>query len=113
MENSEESKFSVKYLYNELWRCRDFEISHLWQRSVFLAVFMLAIAAAYGNLAVKILIPDTSNPSCTNSPLVQGALLGLCLLGIIFSMLWIMMAKGSKMYFEKFENSINHMVTLY
>ena len=35
-------------VYNFLWRGRDFELSHLWQRSVFLAVFLLGIASVYG-----------------------------------------------------------------
>ena len=34
--------------HEEVWACRNFEISNLWQRSVFLGTFMLAIAAGYG-----------------------------------------------------------------
>ena len=49
---SNESKLTAKDFYNEMWHCRDFELSHLWQRSVFLGAFMLAIATGYGALAL-------------------------------------------------------------
>ena len=48
MNETEDNKLTVKDLYKEFWECRNFEIDHLWQRSIFLAVFLLAIAAGYG-----------------------------------------------------------------
>ena len=44
----EDNKLTVKDLYKEFWECRNFEIDYLRLRSIFLAVFLLAIAAGYG-----------------------------------------------------------------
>lgn len=130
--------YSLRDVYDELWRGRDFEISHLWQRSVFLAVFMLAIAGGYGTYMMKVMFPEGES----NIEKICGTLkdeakqinadisidmektedkkqpgniekykkltpIFLTYLGIIFSMMWIMMAKGSKYWFEKYEFSIN------
>ena len=46
-ENS--NKFTTKDLYTELFYCRDFELQHLWQRSVFLAGFMIVLFTLYGS----------------------------------------------------------------
>ena len=43
------NKFTTKDLYKELFHCRDFELQHLWQRSVFLAGFMIALFTLYGS----------------------------------------------------------------
>lgn len=99
--------FSLKDLYKELFKCRDFEIDHLWQRSVFLGAFLLAVAAGYGTF-VNNHIADITKEGCDKfSPKTfHGICLGLAGLGIVFSQLWIMMAKGSKRWQEKFEESI-------
>lgn len=149
----EKDSYSLRDVYDELWRGRDFEISHLWQRSVFLAVFMLAIAGGYGTYMMKVMFPSGES----NIEKIYGTLkdeakthgdyrnckkasidieneanqmkkaeisfeikkLGniekykeltpifLTYLGIIFSMMWIMMAKGSKYCFERYEFGIN------
>lgn len=106
--DKEESDFQVepKDAYERAWACRDFELSHLWQRSVFLAVFLLAIAGAYGTLLLKIYFPDDAEKICATWQ--QHAIAsGVCWLGITFSVLWVMMAKGSKYWFERFEKGIN------
>lgn len=106
--DKEESDFQVepKDAYERAWACRDFELSHLWQRSVFLAVFLLAIAGAYGTLLLKIYFPDDVEKICTTWQ--QHAIAsGVCWLGITFSILWVMMAKGSKYWFERYEAGIN------
>jgi hypothetical protein len=130
--------YSLRDVYDELWRGRDFEISHLWQRSVFLAVFMLAIAGGYGTYMMKVMFPEGES----NIEKICGTLkdeakqvnadisiemkktedkkqsgniekykkltpIFLTYLGIIFSMMWIMMAKGSKYCFERYEFGIN------
>ena len=48
MDGIEDNKLTVKDLYKEFWECRNFEIDYLRLRSIFLAVFLLAIAAGYG-----------------------------------------------------------------
>lgn len=94
-ESNDDGKVTPKDLYKEVWEGRNFEISNLWQRSVFLAVFTLAIAAAYGEVLAKMIFPE-DNSICVTSTQHLAAW-GLCCLGLIFSMLWIMMAKGSKL----------------
>lgn len=135
----EKDSYSLRDVYDELWRGRDFEISHLWQRSVFLAVFMLAIAGGYGTYMMEIMFSEESNSIEKNCGTLKDeanqmknaeisveikktedekqsgniekykkiAPIFLTYLGIIFSMMWIMMAKGSKYWFEKYELGIN------
>ena len=125
--------FSLKDLYEELFKCRDFEIDHLWQRSVFLGAFLLAVAAGYGtfvNEHIKDVFSATAEKEADCSVKIEseqyeieavktenkdndilpkyfhGICLGLAGLGIVFSQLWIMMAKGSKRWQERFEESI-------
>lgn len=98
---------TAKDLYQEAWKCRDFEIEHLWQRSVFLASFMLAIAAGYGALLSKIVFPEKATTDMTVPHLLA---VGICYLGFVFSMLWVMMSKGSKYWYECYENAINYFV---
>ena len=42
-----EKKVSKHDLYEKLWASRDFEINHLWQRSIFLATFIVALFTIY------------------------------------------------------------------
>lgn len=39
--NDVEDKISIKEIHETFWRCRDFELSHLWQRSIFLSAFLI------------------------------------------------------------------------
>lgn len=125
-----DEKYSLRDVYNELWRGRDFEISHLWQRSVFLAVFMIAVAGGYGTYMMKVMFPENSeknealkvdleideakkeaNKEFMNDELCKKITpLFLTYLGIVFSMLWIMMAKGSKRLYEEYELGIDKMI---
>ena len=113
-EDKKTGKITAKDLYDEAWRCRDFELDHLWQRSVFLAAFMLAIAAAYGALIMKIVFPEMSDAdngiACNVKRLHHLIAMGICCLGFVFSMLWVMMAKGSKYCFERYEAAIDWFV---
>ena len=45
--DDEQKKASMKDLYDKLWQARDFEISHQWQRSVFLATFIVLLFTIY------------------------------------------------------------------
>ena len=103
----EEADFQIeeKDAYERTWACRDFELSHLWQRSVFLAVFLLAIAGAYGTLLMKMYFPDEQKIKTVWQQHAIAA--GVCWLGIMFSILWVMMAKGSKYWVERYEKGIN------
>lgn len=44
-------------IYAYLWKGRDFELDHLWQRSVFLGAFLLAVAALYIGYMKEFFIP--------------------------------------------------------
>ena len=116
-EHETTGKITAKNFYDEAWRCRDFELNHLWQRSVFLAAFMLAIAAAYGTLIMKIVFPEASVENGKTCDVVNWLhhliAMGVCCLGFVFSMLWVMMAKGSKYWFERYEASIDYFVDRY
>lgn len=47
---SENKNVTRKDLYEKLWKSRDFEISHLWQRSLFLATFIVLVFTVYFTL---------------------------------------------------------------
>ena len=64
-------ELTERELYQELWQGRDFEINHLWQRSIFLGAFMLAIAAGYGGLALKLLFPEYEEGASVGSTFFQ------------------------------------------
>lgn len=121
--------------YKRLKECRDFEISHLWQRSIFLATFFLAIITSYGtfvyhsfvkttyveiteivnNKEVKYFVSSeyyTSNKDfnefkCWETKKNHTIALFLSTLGIIFSLLWIFMGKGSKFWVESYECAVD------
>ena len=96
-------KISLRDMYLRFCACRDFEISHVWQRAIFLTAFMIACFAGYGGLLVAVLSPDRHSISFV---MVNGIAFVISSVGIIVSLLWIMMAKGSKMWYEKYEKAI-------
>lgn len=102
--NRQYAKIEPKDIYATLWNCRDFELSHLWQRSVFLTAFLLLVYTGYGALMVNIL--TTSNINSLNSKILLFVGLAILLLGMLLSQLWIMMAKGSKAWYEVYEHAI-------
>lgn len=145
---NENDRPTAKDIYDYLWRGRDFELKHLWQRSVFLAAFLLGIASTYALYIKDVFIPHLSPNQITatlnsgkkevdgstkytliinpNSNLeieasikkdkpfsalfTPGAVpILICLLGIIFSVLWIIMGKGSKAWYELYESNLARM----
>ena len=112
-ENNERGdKPNAMDVYEFLWRGRDFELSHLWQRSIFIAVSLLGIASIYSIYFKDIFLEQfkTDNPSiekCYQVCIFGVVPIVITTIGIIFSELWIMMAKGSKMWYEIYEDSIS------
>ncbi len=98
--NNDDLKIVVKDIHETYWRCRDFELSHLWQRSIFLSAFLILCFTGYGVLMMKLL--DTEKRFIYINLLA----FAICVVGIIFSCLWIMMGKGSKAWYERYENAI-------
>ena len=99
------AKIEPKEIYATLWRCRDFEISHLWQRSVFLTAFLLLVYSGYG-LCVFNQIKMINVASDEVFTIITLCGLLFLFIGMVLSQLWIMMAKGSKAWYERYEKAI-------
>lgn len=104
MENKD--KISPKDIYTSLWRCRDFELSHLWQRSIFLTAFLVMCFTGYGAVIIELCNQYNDVCSIFSFCLLNSIAIIITLLGVILSILWIMMGKGSKAWYEKYENAI-------
>lgn len=102
IESSLSSKITIKEIHETYWRCRDFELSHLWQRSIFLSAFLILCFTGYGALISKMI--DMGNVNKLAYVNLLAFLVSI--IGIIFSCLWIMMGKGSKAWYERYENAI-------
>lgn len=100
------SKITAKDIRDSLWRCRDFELSHLWQRSIFLTTILLLCFTGYGIVTIK-LFDNIEYTVESSAYILNNVALVLCLVNIIFSCLWIMMAKGSKAWYERYEKAID------
>lgn len=96
-------KIDAKGIYGGLWKCRDFEIDHVWQRAVFLSAFLLACYAGYGSVIVGFATADKVNVSFR---LINAICFFISFIGLLLSLVWIMMAKGSKAWYEHYESAI-------
>jgi hypothetical protein len=97
-------KIEIKDIHSTYWRSRDFELSSLWQRSVFLTAFLVLLFTAYGAVFIKLL--EIENHIYKNLIAINLTCFVLSILGIILSILWIKMAKGSKAWYEVYERAI-------
>ena len=91
--------------YKILYTAYADEIGNLWKRSIFLATFMTLAWGGYGALQLKIL-----DKSCETSAHCHLISLGLCLIIIVLSLLWVAMAKGSKFVQEAHEKHIENFI---
>lgn len=91
-------------IYQLLYQAYADEIKNLWQRSIFLASFMVLVWTGYGVLQFKFIEKGCQIDG--TSYLI--ASLGLCGVIIILSLLWIAMAKGSKFVQEAHEKHIEN-----
>lgn len=107
---AEPGKITYSDIYKGLWKCRDFELEHYWQRAVFLTAFLLACYAGYGTLIIQC---ATAEKMQLPFWVVNGIAFVICMVGILLSLLWIMMAKGSKAWYEKYESAISAFVERY
>ena len=99
------STISLRDMYFRICQCRDFEISHVWQRAIFLTAFMLGCFTAYGTVLKSI----AENHLPTSFALNFIALV-ISIVGVIVSLFWILMAKGSKAWYELYESTISAFV---
>lgn len=104
MANSNE-KVSMKEIRETYYKCRDLEITYLWQRSIFLTAFLVLCFTGYGTVV------NTFADSCLtiNVILLHEIAMGISIIGITFSLIWIMMVKGSKAWYEVYEDAICNM----
>ena len=103
VETKENNLIGLPEIYERLWECRDFELSTLWQRSVFLGAFMLAAYAGYGVLILNAI----GTAKGVKWTLLNLMAMGVCWLGVVLAALWIMMLKGSKTWYEIYETAID------
>lgn len=91
-------------IYDRLCHCRDMEIELVWKRAVFLTAFMIAALASYGGLLTAAVRKGFS------LPLFYGVTMcgiGISCVGVVLSLMWIMMSKGSKAWYEHYEQAIS------
>lgn len=87
-------------IYEGYWKCRDLEIQMLWTRLTLLGTFMALTYTGYGYLIIKV-TAGIAQWSAFNLLAVAAGLIG-----VIFSVMWIATAKGSKGWFERYEAMI-------
>lgn len=90
-------------IYDRLCHCRDMEIELVWKRAVFMTAFLIACFAGYGGLIVAALSRSYSDRAFF---FVTVAACFLATMGFAMSVIWIMMCKGSKAWYEHYENAI-------
>ena len=98
----------IKQLRKEYYKIRKFEIQNLWQRSIFLATFTVILFTGYGYLVDSLTITHESNVAQDEFRIMLTHMIccSLSFLGSTFSIIWIMMAKGSKAWYEIYEKKI-------
>jgi hypothetical protein len=104
IEITDNNELSLKEIRETFYHCRDFEITNLWQRSVFLFGFILACFTGYGAILISLL---TTGEQKIEYPYFANFIeCAISLIGIVFSIIWTMMAKGSKTWYEIYEKAI-------
>ena len=91
----------LEQLREKYYEIRKFEIQNLWQRSLFLATFIVILLTGYGSL-----VKDFTSKNEQQTQLTHIVCCVLTFLGAIFSIIWIMMGKGSKAWYEIYEQKI-------
>lgn len=93
-EKSDEKENKKDFILNKLHQAYEREISTLWQRSIFLGAFILAISTIFGSVISKVI--EIAKMNISNFRGIEISLLLISALGVIFSILWIFMARASK-----------------
>lgn len=98
------NSFNHANLLKHLWKCRDFELNLLWQRSIFLGVFLTLVYTGYALLwgnNFDVLVENLRFNAI-------GSVLSL--IGISISLLWIAMMRASKAWYEVYESAISALI---
>ena len=101
MPTSNNNEVTLKEIRETYYSLRNFEISNLWQRSVFLSAILVLFYSGYGYLVSKFLDEEVKK-----TLLLHELCCAIALLAVVFSIIWIMMAKGSKAWYEVYEKKI-------
>ena len=134
--NNKEFKLHIEN-WKMAWEKRDFELSHLWQRSIFITTFIILVYTGYGAIWLNVLKSDINsfqtiditaenydseildntnknyqykyNSNNDNLFMVSNFIsIFIAILGYTLSLLYIMMGKGSKYWYECYEGLINN-----
>ena len=103
------SSFDEYDLYKQYWKCRNFELQNLWQRSIFLATFLVLCFTGYGFFFVHAFFEGSMVTVFNNDVnLIPAHIIAvtISLIGMVMSILWACMAKGSKAWYEVYERAI-------
>ncbi len=105
--NSEnkDSKITYKDVYDVRWRCRDLELTTFWQRAILFGSFMVLAYTGYGVL-ISSVIDMKGSMLVTRWDFINLIAVGISCFGIITSLLWILLAKGSKAWINRNESAI-------
>lgn len=88
-----------KFFYKRL----DFEVENLRQKSVLLTAFIVLTFTGYASIISKLIVSDNF---INDQIIIHEICSAISLVGIIFAIIWIMMAKGSKAWCEYYEHLI-------
>lgn len=95
-------QITYKEVYNRFWECWKIELSNFWQRAIFLGAFLTLSYAGYGALCLHGF--DIKNEFQWNTFHLLAC--GITCFGMLLSALWVLMAKGSKAWYEYYEAAI-------
>lgn len=75
---------TTKDVRDQLWNCRDFELSHLWQRSIFLTTLLVLCLTAYGVVVMELVDKVSTSPGsrqciCLEQYCYDNLLNGICI----------------------------------
>lgn len=101
MPTSNNNEVTLKEIRETYYSLRNCEIEHLWQRSIFLSALLVLFYSGYGYLVSKFLDEEVKKPL-----LLHELCCAIALFAVVFSIIWIMMAKGSKAWLEVYEKKI-------
>lgn len=93
-------KEDLRYTLDRLYECINLEITNLWQRSVFLSVFLILCYTGYGYLALELIDENVFSQKINISSSIVANI------GLIFSAIWIFMCKAPKAWYEVYETAI-------
>ncbi|MBR4264760.1 MAG: hypothetical protein IKQ46_01755 [Bacteroidales bacterium] len=100
---------NLKELYKHYYEGKDYHLKRFWENSIFVWTFLMVCFTAYGFLISKFLEGKFCDESKNLFPILSSF---ICIIACTLSLLWLWMAKGSKAWYEVYENAIWNMESL-